>query len=445
MNGRARWMILGLVLLPLPLAGCGARGEKTASASQAPRAVPVTLAKVEKRPLERTVDVVGTLKGWDEVTVGAKKVGRVLTVRHDIGDRVQPGEVLVELEATDADLAIEQAEKQLIAELAKVGILVDRIPEKVPTAEEVNIARLPSVVQAQVALDRARLNLARERNLNSKGAGMRQELQNAESDVRNAEAGLENAVLTARATIASAFAFKVGLDVVRQGRKDMLIRAPQPSQPPFGMKASPTYAVSKRSVSEGQMVREGDAAFDLLIEDPLRLWVNVPERFVAEVAVGQEVRLLVAAYGDRAFAGKVSRINPSIDTTSRTFQVEVAVPNADRKLRPGGFAKASIITQRSDQATIVPLDAIVRFAGVTKLFTVVDGQKAHAIEVETGKEGPGWAEILQPLPDGAQVVTSGQSQLAEGTAVVVRVPEETAKSAPPANPAQDPKLEVAKP
>jgi multidrug efflux pump subunit AcrA (membrane-fusion protein) len=121
------------------------------------------------------------------------------------------------------------------------------------------------------------------------------------------------------------------------------------------------------------------------------------------------------------------------------------VPNADRKLRPGGFAKASIITQRSDQATIVPLDAIVRFAGVTKLFTVVDGQKAHAIEVETGKEGPGWAEILQPLPDGAQVVTSGQSQLAEGTAVVVRVPEETAKSAPPANPAQDPKLEVAKP
>ncbi len=117
-----------------------------------------------------------------------------------------------------------------------------------------------------------------------------------------------------------------------------------------------------------------------------------------------------------------------VDSSSRTFQVEAAVPNDEGKLRPGGFAKAEIITDRNAKAIIVPLDAIVRFAGVTKLFVVGDDGKAHAFAVETGKEGPGWVELLVPLPENAKVVTTGQSQLADGTPVQVKAPEVAAKA-----------------
>ena len=406
MNGPRRALIASMLI---PIVGCGPKAEKAAEGPVAPKPITVTVAEVESRPIERTVDVVGNLKGWEEVTVGAKRFGRVARVRHDIGDRVKPGELLVQFETIDADLAIDQAEKQLLAELAKIGVILKAVPSQTPSVDDVDVMKLPSIVQMQVALDRARTNLAREKSLMSKGAGMKQDLQNTEADVHSAEAALDNAVLTARSTIVSALAAKVGLDVRKQSRVDLEIQAPTPSRPPLGLKTPVAYAVSKRSVSEGQMIREGDPVFELVVENPLRLWLNVPERFAAEVKPGQDVRIEVASYGGETFAGKLTRISPIIDSASRTFQVEAAVPNDTGKLRPGGFVKARIVTDRDAKATVVPLDAIVRFAGVTKLFLLGDDAKSHAVAVETGKEGPGWVEVLgAKLPDKARVITTGQ-------------------------------------
>lgn len=80
---------------------------------------------------------------------------------------------------------LDEAKKQLLAELAKVGVILNRLPTQVPTEKDIDVHKLPTVVQAQVALDRAQQNLAREKNLMSKGAGMLQELQNTENDVKN--------------------------------------------------------------------------------------------------------------------------------------------------------------------------------------------------------------------------------------------------------------------
>jgi multidrug efflux pump subunit AcrA (membrane-fusion protein) len=120
--------------------------------------------------------------------------------------------------------------------------------------------------------------------------------------------------------------------------------------------------------------------------------------------------------------GKVTRINPSVDSSTRAFQVETGVPNGEAALRPGGFAKASIVVKRNDAAFTVPIESVVRFSGITKIFVVSDDLKARAIPVETGIDEAGWIEILTPLPPKAKVVTTGQSQLAEGTEVVIRDP-----------------------
>jgi membrane fusion protein, multidrug efflux system len=427
MRRRAQALLaLGELGLAVTLAGCGhGGGEKAAQADTRAKVVPVTVAPLERRSVERTVEVVGTLRGWEDVTIGAKRVGRVAKIHHDMGDRVPPNALLVELESVDADLAVEQADRQLQAELAKLGL--NEFPQG-----KFDVACVPAVVQAKVALDRAKNIYNRERQLMQRGAGATETYQNAETDEKAAEAALANAILSAEATLASAHATRVALVVAKQARIDTEIRAPVPSMLPKGVTEPIQYAVSKRSVAEGQMLTQGDAVIELVIENPLRLWANVPERSSAAVKLGQPVRVTVASHPGTDFAGTVARINPAVDPVSRTFQVEAAIPNNRGMLRPGGFAKASILTDRSAEAAIVPIGSVVRFAGVTKLF-VVEGEHARAIPVETDQEGPGWIEVNskgRQLPARAQVVTTGQTQLADGTPVVIRAEESSPDAAP---------------
>ena len=108
----------------LGLAGCGAAaaiGTGGARRVARPRAIPVTVAPLEHRTIERTVDVIGTLRGWEQVTVGSKRTGRVIKVHHDMGDRVRPGEPLVELDSVDARLAVDQAESKIPGRAGQAG------------------------------------------------------------------------------------------------------------------------------------------------------------------------------------------------------------------------------------------------------------------------------------------------------------------------------------
>jgi membrane fusion protein, multidrug efflux system len=431
------------------LAGCGQRaGEKSLRADALPRVIPVSVAPVELRNVERTVEVVGTLKGWEEVHVGVKKGGRILKVLHDMGDRVHPGEKLLEIDTIDAKLAWSQAQARYLAELARLGItkkqaeeLLKRLglTEQLLVGEETTklIEQTPAIVQASVAVEKAQNVMNRLTNLYRRNAGTLEEYQNGETDLKAAKAARDTAIATARNIIAMACTSQVAIDVAEQNMQDLTIRVPEPTKYPDGMNASKLdYAITKRSVAEGQILKDGDVVMDLVIESPLKLWVNVPERHSADVKLGQPVRLTVASHPGKVFDGKVARINPSVDPVSRTFQVETIVPNEERLLRPGGFAKGSILIDLRSQASVVPVESVVKFAGVTKLFVIESG-KSRAINIETGKEGSGWVEVTSALPDGAQVVTDGWSQLADGTPVSIQPSsakphESEARPSPPA-------------
>ena len=401
--------------MTISLAGCGSnRAEKQVNASAKARAIPVTVAPIAIKTVERTVEVVGTLKGFEEVVVGSKREGRVLKVLHDMGDRVKPGELLVMLETTDADLAVARAERVLQVELSKLGA------KEVP-GNDFEVKSVPSVVRAQVALERTRTNLLRERTLTARRAGALQDLQNAENDQLGAEAAYADAILLVQSNVANAQVAKVALDLAKQARIDMEIKAPIPTAKGLSAADHAVYAISKRQVAEGEMLKQGDPMFELVIEKPLRLWTNVPERYSAEIKLGQTARVTVASFPDSPFTGRVARINPSIDPVSRAFQVEVEVPNNEGQLRPGGFAKASILIDTKAEAVVVPLESVVKFAGGTKLF-MVEGTKAKAFKIETGLEGQGWVEVLGSIPRSGNVVVTGQTQLAEGTDVILRDP-----------------------
>ncbi len=284
--------------------------------------------------------------------------------------------------------------------------------------------------------------MTRQRSLIQRGAGTLQDFQNAETDEAAAAAGLDAARVTARSTLASAQATQVALEVAKEGLRDLTIHAPTPSELPDGFDGALKYAVAERRVSEGQMLGQGEAVYRLVVEDPLRLWANVPERYRSQAKLGLPVRVQALSRPDQEFEGTVTRINPTVDPVSRTFQVEARIPNASGLLLPGGFAKAWVQTERVDAAKVVPIESVLQYAGVTKIF-VLDGDRADEVQVSTGLQDASglwpegaWIEVVgktEPVSENALVVTTGQTQLAEGTRVIVR--DEEPEAIPAAEPA----------
>jgi membrane fusion protein (multidrug efflux system) len=146
---------------------------------------------------------------------------------------------------------------------------------------------------------------------------------------------------------------------------------------------------------------------------------DVPERFAPLVQVGRPVSIEVEAYPGQAFPCTITRISPSVDVESRSFQIEASVPNPKGLLKPGFFAKASILTNVERQVPFVPEDAVASLAGVVKVYVVANG-KAEERRVKTGQRRDGRVEILEGVKVGETVATSSLGQLAHGTEVQVQ-------------------------
>jgi multidrug efflux pump subunit AcrA (membrane-fusion protein) len=233
------------------------------------------------------------------------------------------------------------------------------------------------------------------------------------------------AVLNARSILAEAATRRSELGLAEQRLNDTTVRAPAAAESAGSAVSAATtqsagvgrYAVSARLVSVGEYVREGTPMFRLVAADPIKFRAKVPERFVSQTRVGQRATVQVEAYPD-VFQGTVARINPAVDLASRTFEVEVTVPNADGKLQPGAFARGAILTHVEENVVFVPKDAVVTFAGVSKVFTVADG-KAVDHTVQLGVTQGDFIEINKGLKPGGEVIVTNTSKLAGGAPVTV--------------------------
>jgi RND family efflux transporter MFP subunit len=179
-------------------------------------------------------------------------------------------------------------------------------------------------------------------------------------------------------------------------------------------------SIAKRLVSAGEFVRPGSPLFQLVADERLKLRGDVPERFAQELAVGQLVQIRVDAHADKAFSGRLTRISPIANKENRSVSIEAMVQNHDRRLKPGFFANAKVVTKIDDEALMVPETAIVKFAGVTKVFVVRD-HVAFPQEVRTGtRGGQGLIEIETGVTPADRVVTAGMTKLQDQTPVTIK-------------------------
>lgn len=381
-----------------------------AAAGRAREAVEVTAAPVETREIQRRIAAVGTLDAFESFTIAPKVEGRVKAVRADVGDRVPADAVLVEIDPTEFELAVEEAERSLEKELAKLG-------RDQPPGEGFDLLSLPAVVRGRLLKENAAQRYERQKEMLAKNATAKEAFEQAETDLKVAEAALKTTVLEAEETLAAVRHQQAVLALARQRLVETQVRAP--SLAPGESKGPLEYAVAKRLVSVGEMTRPTSPVFGLVLDHALKLRPKLPERYVSGIRSGQRAEIRLEAYPERVFEGQVSRIHPTVDPVSRTFEIEVLVPNQERLLKAGSFAKAEILTRVDARAIVVPVEALVTYAGVDKVFQVRAG-KAHEVKVALGEQGRGWLELVGPLEPGSLVVTSGQSQLADGTPVRLR-------------------------
>lgn len=459
--GRA--CLAGALVACAVLAGCTEKGPASREAHAAAdrsggrsTAVTVTVAAVEARPVERRIAVVGSLQGFERITVTPKVEGRVAVIHYDVGDRLPPEAALLEIDPTDFALAVDEAQRSLEQEVSRLGTTR-------PPADDYDIEQLPAVERARLILENAQNRYHRQKKLIAQNAVSQEIFEQTENDVQVAAVSLRQARLDARTTLATIRQREAMLASARRRLEDTRVSAPRlpklpaPNDwPDSPLKQGPLkqgtvppgstdfarevrsperdsprsrgaarppleFVVAKRMVAVGEMVRAfpSTPVFELVVDDVLKLKTMVPERYLAQVTVGQGVEVRVEAYPGRVFPARVGRVSPTIDPQSRTFEAEAFVPNAGHLLKHGGFAKADVIVQEEAQALTVPLAAITTFAGVSKVFRIRDNS-AEEVPVSPGERGPGWVEIAGELRAGETVVTSGQSRLANGTPVVVR-------------------------
>ncbi len=367
----------------------------------------VTASPVEHRSIQRFVEAVGTLHGFEEVTISSKQEGRVLRIYHDLSSVVQPGERLLELDPIDAKLACEQADRYVQAELAKGGFLA------VPDVSE-DLSRLPIVVSARLRFELAQSRLQRLVPLKSTNSISAEDFEQAKSEALVLESDWQNQLLLAKSAAAMARLRNAELAIANQRLRDVVICAPTPTNT-----ADPTYSITERFVSEGTLVRPGTEVFRLVLGRTLKLRLAIPESHSGDVVVGQAVEVLSGSR-ETPTIGSVARIGPAVDRTTRTFMVEVDVPNETAILKPGGFAKAKILIGRNATAATIPMTGLYSFAGIHKIFLVQDGT-AREVRVTLGQQTNEWMEIASPsLPGDSVVVTSGQRLLSDGMSISIR-------------------------
>ncbi|WP_083331080.1 efflux RND transporter periplasmic adaptor subunit [Halofilum ochraceum] len=357
------------------------QGVAPPSTDQGDSRVAVEAAPVETGSVADVRTFTGTLEAGDAFTVAPKIGAQIERIHVDIGDRVEQGQVVAELDDDEATQAVAEAEAELAVARAEVE-------------------------QAQADARLARREFERTRSLAERDLASTSELDTtrARAEAQNAAVEVAKARVTQReAALARA---RVQLSYTR-------VRADWRG-------GDSERVVGERMVNAGDTVAANTPLVSVLGIAPITAAVFAPESDYARLSGGQTVAVTADALPGRTFQGRISRIAPRFESDSRQARFEVTLPNEDRALKPGMFVTVRVTVATADDATLVPAEAIVRRQEGPGVYRVVEGDPptVQFVPVTVGIEGDDGVEILEPELSG-RVVTLGQQMLEDDAPVIV--------------------------
>ena len=396
-------LILAVVASLLFTSACGRKGpsEPTAEAkAKASAAVPappvdVSTAPAITRSLQRGVEVVGSLAADEEVVVSAQVPGELAQLNVDFGGFVTRGQIIAQIDQRDAKLKVEQAEATLKQTMARLGM---------SEGEKFDANRTADVRVAKAQLDWEKMNLDRQARLVEKGDISRALYDQATTTHSLAQARYQAAVDSVNQQLALLEQQRAALNLAKKAVADTVVRSPI------------NGSVKEKHTSRGSYLPVNGRILTLVKINPLRLRADIPEYAAASVRTGQTMNLTVEAFPDRTFTGRVVRIGASLNEQTRSLTIEAEVANAGNLLRPGMFAKSTLVTSKDAPAVMVPLRAVQNVAGLNKVFVIENGRASERI-IKTGASDGDLIEVVAGVKSGENVATSNLDKLQEGSAV----------------------------
>ncbi|MFZ5827296.1 MAG: efflux RND transporter periplasmic adaptor subunit [Bacillota bacterium] len=348
-----RWAMLPL--LALALTGCSLSAAKPEEPTVQPIAVAVTEAQTGR--ITATSQASGQLEPILSIPVTAKVPGRVLAVHKQMGDPVNEGDLLVELEARDAANQYAAAQAQYAQAEAQRA-------------------------EAQRQADRLEILL-------KQGAVSRQQAEQIQTQLSLANAQVQAA--------------RAQLDLAGANLERTKITAPAGG------------LLSARMVEPGSLVGAGTPVFQLVDLSKVVVNTGVAEAEVNAVKPGITVPVVVPSLG-KSFTGKVESVSPNMDQKSRSYKVRVLVENQDSTLKGGMFAEVRFPIAEQE-GVLLPVAALVERSGEPFVYVVEEGKARQTrVTIEVRSDDKVSVEGVKP---GAQVVVVGQNRLYEGAPVKV--------------------------
>jgi RND family efflux transporter MFP subunit len=377
------FVVLGLVALCVFVAGMVARHARAGSPRGAAVEAEVpyaAVALVKRDTIANSLSIAGQFIPYQNVELHAKVAGYVRNIYVDIGDHVRQGQVLAVLEIPE-----------LLAQVDEAQAAVHHAQEEIMRSQsEVSRAKAD-----HVALHANSLRLV---NTDKTRPGLiaQQELDDANAKDRASEAQVD----AAKSALAAA---KQELEVAKANQQhySALSNYARITAPYDGV-------VTWRFSDTGSLVQAGTSSSGMPVVtvaqvNLLRLRIPVPESIAAKVKLGDLADVKVQATGEH-FTGKVARFTDALDTSTRTMQVEIDVPNPDYHLQPGMYAEVQLEVQSHKDALAVPVQAVQRHNGKATVLLVDGNDRVQVRDIEAGLEDPSRIEVLGGLAAGDRVI-----------------------------------------
>ena len=378
-------------------------------------AVPIRAAVATRGPIESVISTNGKIEPVDNFEAHAPAPTTVKKIHVKAGDRVKAGEMLVQLDDSDARATAAKAQAQLKAAQADLAAIKNG-----GTHEEV-LTNQTQLAKARGELDAAKRNLEAVRSLQQRGAASDQEVQVAQNRLTAAESDFrlfseKTSNRFARPDISRAEAQAAEARAALQAANEFLqksdIRAPRDGE------------VYSLPVREGQFVGEGDliVAVANLTKVQVRAFVDEPD--IGRLQVGQKVQLTWDAIPDRVWQGTLAQLPTNVTTRGprNVGEITCTIDNGDKKLLPNVNVSVNVITAKDENALSVPREAVHQENSGRFVYQIV-GDELKRTPVDTSVSNLTRIVVTKGLSDNAVVALGSLSSQPLRDGLEVRVAE----------------------
>jgi membrane fusion protein (multidrug efflux system) len=320
----------------------------------------VQVSTIVERMVVTRVTLVGTAEPWSETIVAAEEAGLVRKMLVDEGDKVKQNQTLCVQDASQLRLQVEAA-RAIVSEAVANQTRAERDWERLKRLYAINSV--------------------------SKKA-------------------YEDAQFEAEAVVKRVARLQVELYILLDQVKKKVVYAPV------------SGTVVERHTLVGQWLSKGDPVVTLIVLNPIRVMVPVPERYVSRINKDDSSKVIFDALPGRTFKGVIDAIIPKADRAGRTFPVRIEIPNPKGTIKAGMLGRATFAVGNPHKAILIPKDALV-LSGAGKSVYVINDQTAHLVQVKPGPAHGSLIEVEGKLKAGQKVVIRGNERLRPGQRVKV--------------------------